>query len=151
MTDLLSCPFCGGAAEVYYGVAAHDGTHAYCTECEIRTEGYKTKAGSTWDVDAAITAWNRRALPAAQPVMVSGHWKDHCRTNNGPDICDEPCRKCLAKPPFSHFAVQIKMTMQDEAEAQLRWIAAAAHVNETPKSEHDERDMLTPDAKGGDA
>ena len=89
MTDLLSCPFCGGAAEVYYGVAAHDGTHAYCTECEIRTEGYKTKAGSTWDVDAAITAWNRRALPAVQPC----------------------------------------------------------HVNETPKSEHDASNVLTP-AKG---
>ena len=68
MTDLLSCPFCGGAAEVYYGLAAQDGTHVYCTECEIRTEGYKTKAGSTWDVDAAITAWNRRALPAVQSV-----------------------------------------------------------------------------------
>ena len=92
-----------------------------------------------------------RALPAVQPVMESGHWKDHCRTNNGPDICDEPCRKCLAKPPFSHFAVQIKMTMQDEAEAQLRWIAAAAHVNETPKSEHGTANMLTPATKGGGA
>ena len=110
-----------------------------------REDAYAAIRGLTRHIDriAAITA-----LPAVQPVMESGHWKDHCRTNNGPDICDEPCRKCLAKPPFSHSAVQIKMTMQDEAEAQLRWIAAAAHVNETPKSEHDARDMLTPAAKG---
>ena len=73
------------------------------------------------------------ALTAVQPVMESGHWKDHCRTNNGPDICDEPCRKCLAKPPFSLPAVQ------------------PSHVNETPKSEHEAAVMLTPATKGGDA
>ena len=79
----------------------------------------------------AIIDVARRALPAVQPVMESGHWKDHCRTNNGPDICDEPCRKCLAKPPFSHSAVQ-----------------PDAHVNETPKSEHEAAVMLTPATKG---
>lgn len=67
MSDLLPCPFCGGKADIDYDGSVYDGTHVYCTECDIRTESYKTKTGSTWDVDAAIAAWNRRALPAAQP------------------------------------------------------------------------------------
>ena len=67
MSDLLPCPFCGGKADIDYDGSVYDGTHVYCTECDIRTESYKTKTGSTWDVDAAIAAWNRRALPAVQP------------------------------------------------------------------------------------
>ena len=47
------------------------------------------------------------------------------------------------------LAMQLKPTMQDEAEEQLRWIAATAHVSETPKSEHVPGVMLTPDK--GDA
>ena len=118
MSDLKPCPFCT-AALVWsdtYGEYHHP-----VAKCIL--SGHKFKKGM-------IGQWNRRALPAVQPVMESGHWKDHCRTNNGSDICDEPCRKCLAKPPFSLPAVQ-----------------PDAHVNETPKREHDAGNMLTP-AKG---
>jgi hypothetical protein len=27
----------------------------------------------------------------------SGGWKDFCREDNGPDICDAPCRRCLRR------------------------------------------------------
>ena len=77
----------------------------------LRLKAFWTNAAADRDAYfAAVSVWfqNRhgRALPAVQPVMESGHWKDHCRTNNGPDICDEPCRKCLANPPFSLPAVR---------------------------------------------
>jgi len=123
MTDLLPCPFCEAAL-----VWSHTYSEYHHPIAKCILSGHKFKKGM-------IGQWNRRALPAVQPVTVSGHWKDHCRTNNGSDICDEPCRKCLAKPPFSHFAVQ----------------PAAPHVNETAKSEHDVAVMLTPATKGGDA
>lgn len=29
------------------------------------------------------------------PAAPTGHWKDACRESNGPEICDEPCGKCL--------------------------------------------------------
>ena len=84
-----------------------------------------------------------RALPAVQPDLAD------------PNVVHaNMLRGTIAKPTLKQIkhiygdAVQIKMTMQDEAEAQLRWIAAVQpHVNETPKSEHDARDVLTT-AKG---
>ena len=63
--ELKPCPFCGGEADMVYGVPAYDGSYAFCIECGLRTESYKTKSGSTWDVDSAITAWNRRQPDAA--------------------------------------------------------------------------------------
>ncbi len=51
-----------------YGVPVFDGSYVFCTECDVRTESYKTKTGRTWDVEAAITAWNRRAEAKSEPV-----------------------------------------------------------------------------------
>lgn len=53
MSELESCPFCGGEAEIWgspYGYAI------LCSECLVETITYKTKS-------EAIAAWNRRAEP----------------------------------------------------------------------------------------
>ena len=60
MTDILSCPFCGSAD--VFKTAASDA----CVAC-----GACNALGPSEDTgDAAIAAWNTRALPAVQPVTV---------------------------------------------------------------------------------
>lgn len=61
MTDLLPCPFCGHRAETQqYGLRT-EAWAVWCVECNAQMESISTEA-------EAITAWNRRALPAVTPA-----------------------------------------------------------------------------------
>lgn len=51
---LLSCPFCGGEAEVVRGHPMSNGSWVRCKKCNVLSMLYYTKA-------EAIAAWNRRA------------------------------------------------------------------------------------------
>ena len=135
MSDLLPCPFCGGKADIDYDGSVYDGTHVYCTECDIRTESYKTKTGSTWDVDAAIAAWNRRALPAAQPDPREAALRDIARQKKTDEMDTE------YDVEYADFEGGYNAII-DVARVALRAVQPA-HVNETPKSEHDTANMLT--------
>lgn len=58
MSDLLPCPFCGGAGGVWItgSKAKYNFAAVTCEECDGRTNYYETEA-------KAIAAWNRRATP----------------------------------------------------------------------------------------
>lgn len=59
---LLSCPFCGGEAELYSTVPTYDSFWS----CICRDCGASTSFGSEAE---AITAWNTRAEDAASTEM----------------------------------------------------------------------------------
>lgn len=62
MTELRSCPFCGGEPEM---ISGGPGSHyVTCSGC-----GATTDDGST---ERAIAAWNRRALTATPPPAKAG-------------------------------------------------------------------------------
>lgn len=62
MSDQLKpCPFCGGKAELWMAHAERTAWIACMSKCSVLvSKEYKTDA-------EAIAAWNRRAIPAAQP------------------------------------------------------------------------------------
>ena len=80
MSELLSCPFCGGEASIgrrdyffedsnEYAMSAH---YVECSTCYVRTIEYKSK-------DGAADAWNRRAERTCRMVDCGSH--DTCVVN----------------------------------------------------------------------
>lgn len=61
MSELKPCPFCGGEAEMHYGVISEDNTpHWYDASCkDEKCRGYATVCFSNTK-EKAIEAWNRR-------------------------------------------------------------------------------------------
>lgn len=103
MTELKSCPFCGGKAmchPITMDIMCRDLLHTYwrvrCTECgtQIREET---------DRDKAIATWNRRAEHTATRISVPreghtaiGHYEcGECRGVVGAQ--DAHCKHCGAR------------------------------------------------------
>ena len=127
MSDLLPCPFCGEVPFVMsVGMAGQPRwQHPVNDTCPIA--GHYLGG---WDFPEQ---WNRRALPAVQPDAAA--------------IREAALREVLN-------AIW-RADLGEEATAMYNQIVALidrpAHVNETPKSEHDTANVLTPATKGGDA
>lgn len=62
MDKLLTCPFCGGEADIFE--ASEDSFCTLCTDCGVETP-YQISA------EEAIAAWNRRAQPENEPLTLS--------------------------------------------------------------------------------
>ena len=69
MSELKSCPFCGGEAEIrttYYELETKDvpiNSYVRCTKCFAQTHEYpykNTDRTGTNPVESAVNAWNRR-------------------------------------------------------------------------------------------
>ena len=52
MEELRKCPFCGGEAEMHYGIFTDD-AYVECIECKARSHVF-------FENNSAIAAWNRR-------------------------------------------------------------------------------------------
>ena len=52
MEELRKCPFCGGEAEMHYGIFTDD-AYVECIECKARSHVF-------FENNSAIVAWNRR-------------------------------------------------------------------------------------------
>ena len=64
MTDLLPCPFCG-SSDMRYEFCASQG-YITCNECGTQGPCDERAADPHCDIEAAETAWNRRAIAAEQ-------------------------------------------------------------------------------------
>ena len=138
-SDILFCPFCGDvdALEVQHleGAILYPAYRVACDNC-----------GAAFAIRSDIDEWNTRALPAVQPdaapagnLTARGNaatWAlyDANLTHMGALQPDSLCECGMTGP--------CKWT---ECKAPI----LSAHVNETPKSEHDAANMLTPATKGG--
>lgn len=94
-----------------------------------------------------------RALPAVQPdanlleaACVAAHNAYEAAAHEAGWTTNTQSRKPWAEVPEAN-----KVAMRAGISAALALIDNFAHVNETPKSEHDAANMLTPAAKRGDA
>ena len=124
MSDLLPCPFCEAAlvwSDTYREY------HHPIAKCIL--SGHKFKKGM-------IGQWNRRALPAVQPDAEAARLLD-----------DIVCGRGM----FGLDPAQDLQWAMKTAGAALALIDKPSHVSETPKSEHEKRDVLTTAAKGGGA
>ena len=124
MSDLKPCPFCTAALLWSYTYSEY---HHPIAKCIL--SGHKFKKGM-------IGQWNRRALPAVQPDA-----REAARL-----LDDIACGRGM----FGLDPAQDLQWAMETAAAALTLIdkTAAPHVNETPKSEHETRDVLTPATKG---
>lgn len=116
--DLKPCPFCGGEAHIEQIGDRRQSTIYCCNSCGCRLEtGEEWDHGRNWNTRAplaealavmadatlygtGIMQDGKRIDPqdffaSPDPAAPTGHWKDVCRESNGPEICDEPCSKCL--------------------------------------------------------
>ena len=220
MSDLKPCPFCGGEADLdFWWNENGDGGRGkvICIDCRTEMAGSDhsrpiTEAEKVASKAEAIAAWNRRAIPAVQPMTeITADVVKTLREKTGAGMWDakRALAECLGDMDEAvewlrykgtshtyvpkhkrHPAVQpdarIKgyedayryalhlaealrenyppnpdfrflgdlvglLTQIDNMVAGLPKPAVQPHVNETPKSEHDAANMLTPATKGGDA
>lgn len=42
------------------------------------------------------------------------HWKDICRNNNGPDVCEDGCRRCIEEAARRMTERLLKKENRDE-------------------------------------
>ena len=114
MSELKSCPFCGGKAHLVDDYSSERNKTSYmvwhdCDGCEGRSNGYG-HALNPWfetpwyaDKETAIAAWNRRAERTATRISVPreghtaiGHYEcGDCRGVVGAQ--DAHCKHCGAK------------------------------------------------------
>ena len=81
--ELKPCPFCGGKATISLKGNAHSTRSVVvkCSWCRYERKDSALRYGHDWLLDAAVTAWNRRALSHA--AAVEGGWPDP-DVDNGP-------------------------------------------------------------------
>ena len=120
---LAPCPFCGGRASL---VSPAMGRPYVCCD-----DNYCT--GPKPSAEQAIAAWNRRAAIPARGVGVKPLGADGVKIHPQ-DILNAAWRDDLGEEGLA---------MYDRILAALA-PTDAAHVNETPKSEHDADNVLTP-------
>lgn len=127
----LPCPFCGGEAETIMGpVPCKWGVR--CINCDVWRDDRCDSEGD------AIASWNRRALPA-RGVGVKPLSAKQIR-----QLAAE-----LHQVKETVVAGQCFLTLSDGSLSAMQTLVAAfaptdaAHVNETPKSEHDAGNVLT--------
>ena len=58
MTELLSCPFCGGEA-VLHKERVEGFSIVFCKNCYAKIERFKAGSCESWE--RAVSAWNRRS------------------------------------------------------------------------------------------
>lgn len=83
-TDLLTCPFCGGEAEIHpsndWDVTFTGSTYfAWCDKCETRGDYYNTEA-------EAIAAWNTRTHGTLTAELVEKIVDRNCEWYEGGEI-----------------------------------------------------------------
>lgn len=117
--ELLSCPLCGGGAELWKAHEAHPPRKAWiaCMDrcCAFITQEHMTDA-------EAIAAWNTRAAPATDEALKPIAWMYDYPGNDDPRFqayegmsCIEEDEGMIETPLVSLAAMQAHITAREQA------------------------------------
>ena len=149
MNDLLPCPFCGSKPLP----AKHDHARMYvirCLNCNVELWDTNDGWGELQFVQMFNSAWNRRALPAVQPVTVRLVFSNADATPKTTvlDVSAASVPDIMAW--YGAYCAGDRYTVTvDGRNVPMDQNGEPVHVNETPKREHVPGDVLTPATKGG--